>query len=69
MTAWWHRSERPHQGARLDARPRHDPPLLTRGGRLFGYTDFGYVIQIDPATATSTLLASTGMNFYGASAR
>jgi hypothetical protein len=43
--------------------------LAAYGTQLFGYTDSGHVLQIDPTTAKSTLLASTGIGFYGASAR
>jgi hypothetical protein len=43
--------------------------LAAYGTQLFGYTDSGLVIQIDPTTAKTTLLAKTGITFYGASAR
>jgi hypothetical protein len=43
--------------------------LAAYGKQLFGYTSSGDVLQIDPATAKSTVLAKTGTPFYGASAR
>jgi hypothetical protein len=43
--------------------------LAAYGTQLFGYTDTGDVLQIDPTTAKSTVLAKTGIQFYGASAR
>jgi hypothetical protein len=43
--------------------------LASYGTQLFGFTAEGQVIQIDPTTATSTLLADFGPMYYGASAR
>jgi hypothetical protein len=43
--------------------------LAAYGTQLFGYTNAGQVLQIDPTTAESTVLASPGTMFYGASAR
>jgi hypothetical protein len=43
--------------------------LASYGPQLFGFDDQGSVLQIDPATAESTLLVNTGIQFYGASAR
>ncbi len=41
--------------------------LASFGERLFGYTNQGQVLEIDPSTARSTLLATTGLKFLGAS--
>jgi hypothetical protein len=43
--------------------------LAAYGERLFGYTATGQVLEIDPRTAKSRVLADTGVKFYGASAR
>jgi hypothetical protein len=43
--------------------------LASYGTQLFGFTSEGQVIQIDPTTASSTLLADFGPMYYGASAR
>jgi hypothetical protein len=43
--------------------------LASYGTQLFGFTCSGEIIQIDPTTAASTLLAAPGPSFYGASAR
>jgi hypothetical protein len=43
--------------------------LAAYGDRLFGYTCDGLVLRIDPKTAASTVLAETGIAFFGASAR
>jgi hypothetical protein len=43
--------------------------LAAYGTQLFGYTATGQVLEIDPTTAKSRLLADTGVKFYGASAR
>jgi hypothetical protein len=43
--------------------------LAAYGTQLFGYTSAGQVLQIDPTTAKSTVLAKTSTTFYGASAR
>jgi hypothetical protein len=42
--------------------------LSSFGSQLFGFTCGGQIIQMDTTTAASTLLASTGDHFYGASA-
>jgi hypothetical protein len=42
--------------------------LASFGSELFGFTCNGEIVEIDPMTAAATLLASTGDDFYGASA-
>ena len=43
--------------------------LATYGTQLFGFTCQGHILEIDPATAHSTILASPGNYFCGATQR
>lgn len=40
--------------------------LAHAGSRVIGFTTGGQIVKIDPATGTTTLLAGTGIGFWGA---
>lgn len=40
--------------------------LAYAGARVIGFTTGGEIVKIDPATGTTTLLASTSTSFWGA---